>query len=194
MAYTGCRCTLLSAIWSDVTVNSDVLTSGNILGISGDRFAAYLVDLDTSEIQRIQNDFLPYNAEFTPDGKQLVFSAFSDNHIRIYDVETRQLLREWQSDQAGISALAVSPDGRTILTPSSLLASLYPVVNEWNFKTGELIRRYAGHDPASFLLRAEFQPDGKRFLSVATDGTVRVSNLTNQTALDRIGKIDMSAI
>jgi WD40 repeat protein len=168
-----------------VTVNSDFLASGDLLGISGDRFAPYLVDLDTGEIQRIENDFLPYNAEFTPDGTQLVFSSFSDNRVRIYDIETRRFVREWVSDQAGISALSVSPDGRTVITPSSILAS-DPIVNLWDFESGELIRRFTGHDPETFLIGTEFQPDGQRFLSAAIDGTVRVWTFNHQLALDWI--------
>ncbi len=169
-----------------VTINSDLLISGNVRdAIDYDRFASYLVDLDTEEVRRIPNDFIAYNAEFTPDGNQLIFSAIDGNLVWIYDIETQRFVNDWESDQAGISALDISMDGQTLITPSSMLASA-PIINLWDVDTGETIRSYTGHDPETFLLKAEFQPDGERFISTAVDGTVRVWRVNRQSAIDWI--------
>jgi serine/threonine protein kinase/WD40 repeat protein/energy-coupling factor transporter ATP-binding protein EcfA2 len=168
-----------------VTVNENVYTGGSFDGIAPDQMGSYLVNLDTGAVEKIKKDFLPYAAAFTPDGRELIFSAFNDNYIRVYDVKTRSLTRKWQSNQAGISGIAISPDGQSLLTNSSLLDAS-PVIDEWDIKTGQLIRRYSDNSQQSFFIGADFSPSGDRFVSAVFDGTARVWNFSRQTALDWI--------
>ncbi len=53
--------------------------------------------------------------EFTPDGKYLV-SAGTDGSVRIWDAVTGLQVRTWKAAEKQITAMAVSPDGQTVVT------------------------------------------------------------------------------
>jgi WD40 repeat protein len=168
-----------------VTINETVYTSGDLSNIDPSQYAGYMVDLDTEEMRKIDIPTMPYGVEFTPDGTEFVVSPFTDNVIRVYDVETLEVLRQWHSTQAGISDIAISPDGRTLLTNSSILAS-EPVTIAWDVETGAYIRRYFGHDSLTLLYSVSFAPDGERFISTAFDSKILLWNFSRQSGLDWI--------
>ena len=50
----------------------------------------------------------------SPDGRLLASSAEDHRTIRLMDVSTGRELARWEAHQVGITALAFSPDGRTL--------------------------------------------------------------------------------
>jgi WD40 repeat protein len=82
----------------------------------------------------------------------------------------------------GVSTVAVSPDGRRVLTGSGVMFTndqwLTGSENEvrlWDARTGRELRRFRGHTSAVF--RVLFSHDGMQALSGGADGTVRLWDL-----------------
>ncbi|MDR3574139.1 MAG: hypothetical protein P4L50_09765 [Anaerolineaceae bacterium] len=72
---------------------------------------------------------------FSPDGKTLVSSSqAADGTIRFWDVSSGNMLRSLTiSTKTGLPALAVSPDG------STLVAAWYQNLRVWDFNTGSVL-------------------------------------------------------
>ena len=63
-----------------------------------------------------------------------------DSAIRVWDVETGQEVRKLEGHKGIVWSVAVSPDGRRVLSGGHDLA---PIL--WDAKTGAEIRRFRGH-------------------------------------------------
>jgi WD40 repeat protein len=78
-----------------------------------------------------------------------------------------------------ITALAFSPDGKTLASAAGFGAS---DIRLWNVATGRQIGRLEGHAGSAFDLL--FWPDGRRLASASIDQTIRIWDLPSQTCLD----------
>jgi WD40 repeat protein len=100
----------------------------------------------------------------------------------IWDVttgrETRRLLgHEWTAEivlarnvyaePGEVTSVAVSPDGRYVLTGSN-----DQTARLWDPKTGQEVRLFEGHDLRVYAVA--FTPDGRSVLAAGQDGTVRM--------------------
>lgn len=74
----------------------------------------------------------------TPDGRQIVSGSY-DNTIKVWDLESGQLLRTLSGHKAGISDLLMTPDGKQVVSGS--FDSTFKV---WNLETGKMIRSFEG--------------------------------------------------
>ncbi len=105
------------------------------------------------------------DAEFSPDGRQLV--TVSDDHDgRIWSVASGRLLRVLRGHFFPVRTGSYSPHGRWIVTASQFTAAL------WNAGTGQLAF-YLGRDTAP-LTGASFSPTGNWILTGSDDGTARI--------------------
>lgn len=96
---------------------------------------------------------------FSPDGRRLA-SASWDKTIRIWDVQTGELLQTLTGHTDWIAAVKFSPDGRRIVSTSSIRKDT--TVRIWDASTGRLLRTL-DQEPGEAL---EFTADG-RTLAVA---------------------------
>lgn len=106
---------------------------------------------------------------FSPDGKAA--ATCGDRYVRLYDLETGALIREFPAHgaKAGIHRFAFSPDGR-------LIAASSPdhTVRVWDVASGAPVAILSGH--SDLIIGVCFSPDGKWLASASAfvDGTIRI--------------------
>ncbi|KAG2078506.1 WD40 repeat-like protein [Suillus decipiens] len=100
-----------------------------------------------------------------PGGQWIVTYSRSDRSLRVWDLERgMQVGEEWEDKDGGITAMASSPDGKTVTTGSS-----DGVVKLWNVNTGKVIKTLAGH--TEVVQSVCWSPDGGRVVSGSVCGT-----------------------
>jgi WD40 repeat protein/serine/threonine protein kinase len=120
-------------------------------------------------------------ARLSPDNRRL-YLARSDvlNYrysIQCIDLSTSQEL--WQTvpeRDGGLSALALSPDGRVLASGSG---SEDPTIRIWETATGRLLFRLDGH--TAWVCELAFTQDGRRLISAGSDQSIRFWNTSNWT-------------
>ena len=112
-------------------------------------------------------------ARLSPDN-QFLYLARSDQVAGRYNLQCLNLATGqelWQTEvlhDDGLTALAVSPDGRTLVSGCGYSD---PTIRVWDAATGRLVRQLEGH--TGWVCRLVFSRDGRQLLSSATDQTIR---------------------
>src|SRR5207302_1663603 len=83
-----------------------------------------------------------------------VLAAECQDKVRLWDLVTGEELRHLAGQQSAATALAFSPEGKTLA-----LASYDGTVRLWEAATGRELRRFSGHQ--EFIDAVAFSPDGK---------------------------------
>ena len=115
---------------------------------------------------------------FNRDGKQMA-SAGNDKVIKIWDTESRRLVRTLTGHQFDIQALAFHPDGKRLASGAGtgLLSKTQPLAAEafvWDIDEGKPIRRLEGHSAA--VRTIAFDPDGKVLATGSRDSFIQLWN------------------
>jgi len=100
------------------------------------------------------------------DGK-LLLSGSRDRTIKIWQLETGQLIHTLNGHTEAINAIALSPDGQTIAS-----ASTDQTVKIWHTETGILLTTFTGHTKP--VTSIAFSPDGQTLASASTDKTIKI--------------------
>jgi WD40 repeat protein len=118
---------------------------------------------------------------FSPDGKRILSGGGggeggqpgTDNALRLWEVATGKLLRQFKGHTNGVWCVAFSPDGKRVLSGSGnwVLDSTDTSVRLWDVETGKELERFIGH--TATVWSVAFTPDGRRALS-SGDKTLRV--------------------
>ena len=87
-----------------------------------------------------RDEGLGYTLAFSPDGR-LLATAGDDPLVRIWDVRTGRLVREFEQNVGGVLGLEFSPDGRTLALSGKPDASL------WDVATGTQVGSTLGRQP-----------------------------------------------
>src|SRR5207249_1304588 len=111
-------------------------------GATGDQFTLKVKALDaTSEQDGValsaESEF--FAAAFSLDGKYLVTGG-REYTVKIWDVETRELLHTLRGHNGDVYTVAFSPDGRWVAS-----AGEDSTVKVWDGRTGDLLRNFRGH-------------------------------------------------
>ncbi len=100
-----------------------------------------------------------------------------DGVISVWDIALEERLRSFKMLNNSITALAVSSDGRFILT-----GGLYEgAIQLWGFRSGRLIRSFKGH--TGEITTVCFSSDVKCILSAGTDETIRIWDIETSREL-----------
>ena len=152
---------------------SDRLAFGDTLQGEG---ATSVLDLRTGE----RTFFPPHEGAgvaalaFSPDGRRLAAGyGYLDTTIRLWDVESAQLIRQFDGHRTWVGSLAFLPDGKTLAS-----AANDQTVRLWDVESGRLLRTLLGHTDAVMALVV--LPDGKGLVSGDDEGTIRIWDLSDQ--------------
>ncbi|MEV1000943.1 AAA family ATPase [Nonomuraea sp. NPDC050202] len=150
--------------------------SGSIVATGSDDGTARLWDTATrrqlgAPITRARFDCSGVELALSPDGRTLATACIST--VRFYDVATRRELGPPLKHDDVVSALAYSPDGKTLVT-----GDFTGVVRQWDAATHrprgpDLGRPDHGRERANIVRRVAFTRDGAR-LAVAAGKAVRL--------------------
>ena len=107
----------------------------------------------------------------------LIASGSDDKTIRLWHVDTGELLLTFPKQSNSVNSIALSPDGQTIA--SGTFGKIYMS----DLATGKHIATLTGHTERVRSLA--FSPDGKMLVSGGNEGTVMLWDLTQiQTNAD----------
>jgi WD40 repeat protein/serine/threonine protein kinase len=91
--------------------------------------------------------------------------ASAGSHLKVWDLATAELLHTLPAANVFASAVAFSPDGKTLAC-----GSYDKTVRLWEMATGKIRYTLSGHP--RMIYRVHFSPDGKTLASASDDGTV----------------------
>lgn len=96
---------------------------------------------------------------FSPDGKKIVAGG-SDRTVRIWDAESGEALRRWETEAGMIYSVAVSPDGEKIIVGGGRIRVL-------NIDSGRPLPgwRTHTHTHTGGILSVSVSPDGKKIVT-----------------------------
>jgi WD40 repeat protein len=148
--------------------------------------AVWVVNVSASQIESRHPTVYSHTphhgaARLSPDNQRL-YLARSDalNYrysIQCIDLSTGQPLWETERERDyGLTALAISPDGRLLASGSGMED---PAIRIWDAATGKRLARRDGH--ASWVCDLAFTKDGRRLISAAVDQSIRFWNTSNWT-------------
>jgi WD40 repeat protein len=150
---------------------------GRLLAASGDDAKIRLWDVQTGKELQAWNEHAGALA-FTPDGKVLISAGLDrtpnrpirDSIIRTRDVATGKELHSWTVPGYHLNALAVSPDGRALISAGydSLLNAPVPFrsIRVWDLATGKEVSAARFKRKTADAFRITLSADGKLLASI----------------------------
>ncbi|WP_373534436.1 WD40 repeat domain-containing protein [Microcoleus sp.] len=112
----------------------------------------------------------------TPDGQRLVSGSWCDNTIKIWNLNTGELL---STLEACVYCVAITPDGQTLVS-----AGANSTIKIWDLKTNELL--HSLHCSNEVYLVA-ITPDGQKLIGVEDSNIIQIWDLNNQELLKNLG-------
>jgi WD40 repeat protein len=116
---------------------------------------------------------------YSPDGQTLA-SGSEDNTIKLWNVNTGNLLQTFEGHSKWVNSVAYSPDGQTLASGSNdnnssiVLASgsFDDTIKLWNVKTGKLLQTLEGNSHS--VNSVAYSPDGQ---TLASGGSISYQEL-----------------
>jgi WD40 repeat protein len=119
---------------------------------------------------------------FSPQGDTLA-AAGDDGVIRVWDVASRELVKNLVGHKDFVSCIAFSPDGRWFASGTGgLFSGNRPMeLKLWDAKTWEFIGDLPGH--SFWITSVAFSPDSQTLASASGDKSVRLWDVASRTLL-----------
>jgi len=118
---------------------------------------------------------------FCPDGRRLV-TLNQGGPVRLWDLKTGAELSRFNRGGTGMTAMAVSPDGRYIAGASNRPTPEKYGTRLWDISTRMEIVHFSGH--TQWVNSIAFTPDGRRMLTASGDRTIRVWDVSTEREID----------
>ncbi len=103
----------------------------------------------------------------SPDGQMLVSSGSADQAIKVWDLPGQELVGTLTGHSGGVSSLAISPDGQTLVSGSA-----DQTIKVWDLPGQELIETLTGHSGGVYSVA--ISPDGQTLASGSADQTIKI--------------------
>ena len=104
---------------------------------------------------------------YSSDGKTLASSGSTDGTIQLWNAANGAHIRTLKGHTEKVNTLAVSPDGKTLVSGSA-----DDTLRMWDIATGNLKRKLSGH--SNDVRSVVFSRDGKILASGSADASVRL--------------------
>ncbi|MDF1664487.1 MAG: WD40 repeat domain-containing protein, partial [Planctomycetota bacterium] len=117
-----------------------------------------------------------------PKKKQLIIAGDALRKspvITILDIESRQVIRKLYGHKQAVQRLAVSADGRWLLSGGPENSALL-----WFLETGQMVQKLPGHNKAVTFVG--LNKDGTRAVTIADDQKVRLWDLQNNVLMKTV--------
>ncbi len=101
---------------------------------------------------------------------QTLVSGSSDKTIKVWNLDTGQLLRTLSRHSDTIRSVTLSSDGQTLVSGSG-----DKTIKIWNLQTGKLLRTLSGHSGPVWSVA--LSRDGQTLVSGSEDNTIKIWNL-----------------
>jgi WD40 repeat protein len=141
-----------------------------------------LRQLKSREDGLLNNSFGGRDLHFSPDGKLMAGEAYGCAWV--WEVASGKQLRIQRLD-AGVSALAFSPDSKVLAAVTGVFKSDSLPIVLWDNSTGREIRRFPG--PKLYSSQLVFSPDGKTLTSLCPTTTIHERGKSRTT----LGAVEM---
>jgi WD40 repeat protein/tRNA A-37 threonylcarbamoyl transferase component Bud32 len=109
-------------------------------------------------------------------------SSSLDDTIKIWNLNTGDLLLTLTGHSRGVNTIAISPDGRTLVSGSDDYT-----VRVWSFSSGTLLGALTGH--SRDVNAVAISPDGKLLISGGEDRTIRLWNTSSGALLKTLAEV-----
>ena len=128
---------------------------------------------DGVEVQRyVVPDARVYMIEILPNGTQFVSGSSGDNLIRLWDIESGEVLREFRGHTDSVNGVHVSADGKRLVSASGDFGGDDYTVRLWDVDSGELLQTFEGH--THIVNYAKLAPNQEFIISTSWDKSVRM--------------------
>ena len=113
---------------------------------------------------------------FSPDGALLV-SGSNDNKIKVFEVKSGKLLKEFTAHSVGVKDLVFHPDGSMLYS-----AGRDNLIRVWDCSNWKRVNQFEGHEkPVNALA---ISPDGNFLFSGSDDLSIRKWDIATGKAID----------
>jgi len=171
-------------VWEDLGTSAgplfsvDISPDGSQVIGNFSNVGVLIWDLATGELLhdfRYEGGIL--TAAFHPQDGTVLTSG--QGGIKTIDPQTGEVLRANTSQSSAIFHLAITPDGRRVVT-----TALDGTVRLWDLQDGQVLRRYA--TPNALLFEVALSPDGRTMLVGSTDGSATLLDVESGKEIWRV--------
>ena len=122
------------------------------------------------------------------DNHDIAVSGSADRTLRVWDLNTGQLLKTLEGHTSRVNAVAITHDGRRAIS-----ASADGTIRIWNLRNGQPLKTFVGQNGRTCNFRAvALTHDDKQLVSASEDGFLRIWNLnTGQIIKTLSGHTDL---
>ncbi len=149
--------------------------TGRYLAVATDKLQLKIWDLELNRVTDSIQAFFP--CQFTPDGKSIIAMTYQVQ-LGMFDVESGEQIKTFNTDYELIQSLAVSKDG-TKLAGAGYLNK----VKIWDLSTTKKVIEFDGHTGG--ILALDFHPTKPWLASGSLDQTTRIWDLNAKKEIKR---------